>query len=398
MNTRIIPLPLVCLLAACVGAPSSEEDPSGRSAGALTAENDSPEPQVVEPVHNQTQLDPNDTYVEPSATEPLPVGARLDLRSEFQTLTTPYVVQRLTERTYYIAINVYSVTAYVGDRGVLLIDTGGHGGPDEVQALLEALRSITPLPVTAIALSHPHTDHVGNSVALKEIFPGVEVIGTKWLAEQIDLYDYPIARPTTVVRRRNGSFVFEGRRFRMVTPVPVAHTPADSYVVTPDRVMHVVDFVHAGRLTFVEASVVQNMDGLVRMLRHLAGEEGNYDYLNVGHLNVAYARDVTRALDYYHALYVTWWEVMQELSPADFVDPFEDNAGVWFRNFFDAVAERMFYKVAPEFGHVRFFELARDHASKVHENQFLHRLNTTDRTSFGQIPDFAPIAPRRTGP
>jgi hypothetical protein len=152
--------------------------------------------------------------------------------------------------------------------------------------------------------------------------------------------------------------------------------------------------VHAGRLTFIESSVVQNMDGFVMMLRHLAGEQGNYTYLNPGHLNVGYASDVTRSIDYYRALYVSWWECLQQMSIAEFVDPHEDNAAVFLRNFFDAIAERMFYKVAPEFGHVRFFEVARDHASKVHENQFLHRLNGVDPSSFGRIPDFTPIAPK----
>jgi glyoxylase-like metal-dependent hydrolase (beta-lactamase superfamily II) len=396
MKIRTLGLAVGLVFSGCVGGSPPGQEP-GSADYALEEDTGTPEPQVVHPIHNQTVLDPNDTYVEPSADEVLPVGARLDLRSEFELLLTPYVVQRLTERTYYIAINVYAVTMYVGDQGVLLIDTGGHGGPDELEALLEAVRSVTPLPITAIVLSHPHTDHVGNSVALAEMFPEAEIIGSQWLAEQIELYDYPIAYPTTIVRRRNGMFTFEGERFRMVTPAPVAHTPADSYVVTPDRVLHVVDFVHAGRLTFIEASVVQNTDGFIRMLRHLAGEVDNYDYLNPGHLNVGYASDVERSLDYYRALYGSWWEVMMEVSPESFVDPTQDNAAVWFRNFFDEVAVRMFDKVAPAFGHVRFFEVARDHASKVHENQFLHRLNATDPTSFGSMPEFTPIAPRGPG-
>lgn len=395
MKIRTLGLVVGWVLVGCGGEAAPGADPTGSAAAAVTES--APEPQEVLPVHNQTILDPDDTYVEPSAEQKLPVGARLDLRSEFDLLLTPYVVQRLTERTYYIALSVYSVTMYVGDRGVLLIDTGGHGGPEELDALMEAVRSVTPLPIKAIVLSHPHTDHVGNSVALAEMFPDAEIIGSRWLAEQIEMYDYPIAYPTKIVRQRHGIFTFEGERFRMVTPVPVAHTPADSYVVTPDRVLHVVDFVHAGRLTFIEASVVQNTDGFVRMLRHLAGEADNYDYLNPGHLNVGYASDVERSLAYYQALYGSWWSVMQEVAPEDFVDPTQDNASVWFRNFFDEVARRMFHAVAPDFGHVRFFEVARDHASKVHENQFLHRLNATDPSSLGQMPEFTPIEPRGPG-
>lgn len=352
---------------------------------------DVPEPQTVLPIFNQTQRDPTETYVAPSATQPLTIGHRLDLGSDLQLLFTPFAVQRLTDRTYFIEINLYSATAFVGDQGVLLIDCGGHGGPAEAQALIDAVASFTPLPITTLVYSHPHTDHVGNSVFLQQALPGLEIVASQWAADEIAMFGYPIATPTKTVKERNGNFKFEQWKFRMVTPVTVAHTPADSYIVTPDRVMHVVDFVHAGRLTFLEASVVQHMDGFVLFLRHLAGEEGNYDFLNPGHLNVAYPRDVTRALGYYEAMYWAWWESIQELPMEQFVDPIQDNAVVWLRNYFDAVAEKIFYKVAPAFGHIRFFEVARDHASKVHENQFLHRLNGVAPPNFGPSPAYPPV-------
>lgn len=352
-----------------------------------------PDPQVVLPVENQTLRDDGEVYVPPSATTPLPLGARVDFGSDFQVAMTPFAVQRLTQRTYFVETNLYASTVYVGDHGVLVIDCGGHGGPAEAQALLDAVASITPLPVTHLVYSHAHTDHVGNSVYLKQLLPSLEIIASRWAAQQIEMYGYPIAEPTRRVFLRRGGFFFNGQWFRMVTPVPVAHTPADSYIVTPDRVLHAVDFVHADRLSFIEASVVQNLDGFILFLRHLAGEADNYDYMNPGHLNVAYPRDVDRALGYYQALYGAWWETIQETQVPDFVTPLEDNAAIWLRNFFDAVAEKMFFKVAPAFGHVRFFEVARDHAQKVHENQFLHRLNLSDPTSFGSMPSFEPIPP-----
>lgn len=352
-----------------------------------------PDPQVVMPVENQTLRDATEVYLPPSATTPLPLGARVDLGSDFQVAQTPFAVQRLTQRTYFVETNLYASTVYVGDQGVLVIDCGGHGGPEEAQALVNAVASITPLPITHLVYSHPHTDHVGNSVFLKQMLPNLEIVASQWAAEEIATYGYPLATPTKLVRQRHGKFKFEGQDFRMVTPVPVAHTPADSYIITPDRVMHAVDFVHADRLSFIEASVVQNLDGFIRFLRHMAGEEGNYDYLNPGHMNVAYPRDVSRALAYYRTLYGAWWETIQETPPTDFVTPLEDNAAVWLRNFFDAVAEKMFHKVAPAYGDVRFFEVARDHAQKVHENQFLHRLNMADPTSFGAMPSFDPILP-----
>lgn len=364
--------------------------------GGLTsaAHGQTPQPQSVLPVYNQTQPDPTEIYSPPSATVPLTIGHRVAFGSDFQLLTqTPYAIQRLTQRTYFVELNLYSATVFVGNQGVLVIDCGGHGGPAEAQALIDAVASITPLPITHLVYSHPHTDHVGNSLYLQQALPGLKIVASRWAAEEIEMFDYPIATPTKLVWLRNGSFWFEWWRFRMVTPVTVAHTPADSYIVTPDRVLHVVDFVHAGRLTFLEASVVQNLDGFILFLRHLAGEEGNYDFLNPGHLNVAYASDVTRALEYYQALYQAWWQSLQEVPMPAYLDPTQDNAVVWLRNFFDAMSESMFHKVAPEYGHIPFFEVARDHAAKVHENQFLHRLNGVAPQAFGSMPSFDPIPP-----
>ena len=64
MHRRHSLLLLACTLAAC--APTGGGD-LGEAAGAL-GEEPLPEPQVVLPIHNQTELDPTETYVTPSAT------------------------------------------------------------------------------------------------------------------------------------------------------------------------------------------------------------------------------------------------------------------------------------------------------------------------------------------
>src|SRR5690606_18259862 len=147
-----------------------------------------PTPQVVLPVHNQTDhraAFPDEVFVTPSATTPLTPGHRLDLPGDFELFLTPWIVQRLTARTYWITVGPIQATAYVGDRGVLLIDCGGHLGAPEADAFVDAVASITPLPITHLVYSHPHTDHVGNGVYLKRRFPRLEIIASQWAADEI---------------------------------------------------------------------------------------------------------------------------------------------------------------------------------------------------------------------
>src|SRR5262245_28704735 len=75
-------------------------------------------------------------------------------------------VQKIGPDLYaYISENDASAnsTFLVGDRGILVVDTGLNS--QEGGKLLEEIRRISPLPVRWIVNTHYHPDHrVGNSV------------------------------------------------------------------------------------------------------------------------------------------------------------------------------------------------------------------------------------------
>lgn len=81
----------------------------------------------------------------------------------------------------------YSTTFYVGDKGVLLFDAPEGRG----KYLLQAIRDVTPLPVTALVYSHYHVDHIGDSPfwndEAKKEGVNLRIIASKATAEKCNL-------------------------------------------------------------------------------------------------------------------------------------------------------------------------------------------------------------------
>jgi len=398
-------------------------------------------PQSVRQVQDRTVVDLGDKVVEPSATKRLQPGQRLNIASDLallnrftdpKTASQPWIIQRLTERSYFIEIAFHAATAFIGDHGVLLIDAPNIIPPlppamaSDGERLIQAVRTITDKPITRMIYSHPHQDHVGGAGQLRAALgKDFSIIGTKWALSAIRRYGLPLPEPDIIIRDRVAKYAFEDNpefTFRIVTPEPAAHTTADSYIITPDRVMHVTDVIHPMRFPTAVNGGITSQEGWVRLLRYVAGEKENYDFINPGHENVAYHEDVQLTIDFFKAMYDKWWE-LTTLSPAaapeagagnpqpaansilEFVTvegvP-QDNTVVWLQNYWDAMAERMLIGNGPVKGvlheHPRFnqvpnIEAGRDHAAAVNDDVYLNRYSPTTPPS---VPSFDPLPPPRS--
>lgn len=406
-------------------------------------------PQQIDPIVNFTASKDADheVFVGPihSSSSELPPDVRLEVPDSdvayllgspagppgAATVPQPYV-QLLRGRTYVVMYNVFQSLVYKGDHGLLMIDCGGHFGPAERQRILAGLAEIggwdsatevgSGLPLHTLVITHPHADHCGNSLFFRETFPGLRIVASAWYDDEVRLNHLPLARPTRIIHRRFGGFHFEGEWFTMNTPVRTAHTTADSYIITPDKVLMAVDIVQADRLPFLEISVTRDLFGYIQLLRYLAGEAaaGNWEVASWGHFNVGYPRDVQLTLDYIETLFGAWTFAFLGNPIESFLDPenpaSETNIAVPLRNFFDKVAADMSLAIAdlpqpsrPErtWGETRFFELVRDHADQVHQLRFLSLFNswefeqalaTGDPNAVvaliaSRVPDFDPIPP-----
>jgi glyoxylase-like metal-dependent hydrolase (beta-lactamase superfamily II) len=400
-------------------------------------------PQQVHQIRDQTTVafDVGKDGVTPSAVRRLVPGKRLNVVSDLEllnrytdpaTAAQPWLIQRLTERTYFIELAFHSVTAFVGDHGVLIIDAPNVIPPlppsnaSDGERLVQAIRTFTDKPVTRLIYTHPHQDHVGGAGYLDEALgDGFRIIGTKWMTAAIRRYGLPLPEPEIVIRDRVATYVFEDNpafTFRIVTPEPAAHTTADSYVITPDRVLHVTDIIHPLRLPTAINGGVTSQEGWVRMLRYVAGERDNYDFINPGHENVAYFDDVQLTIDFFRSLYDKWWELTlhqpgaaegaganpQQVMPNGIMaftaveGVLQDNTVVWLRNYWDAMAERMLTGYGPiqgvlsrfpRFNKVPNVEAGRDHAAAVNDDVYLYRYSPTGTRN---VPSFEPLPPPKS--
>jgi glyoxylase-like metal-dependent hydrolase (beta-lactamase superfamily II) len=99
----------------------------------------------------------NATYVEPSADIALTPGHKIgDLLR--RNMTQPFVLQRLTQRSWWVQSFNYGTVSYVGDRGVLIFDTL-EGVYDNIA---RAVASVTDKSIIAAVYPHYHADHIGD--------------------------------------------------------------------------------------------------------------------------------------------------------------------------------------------------------------------------------------------
>lgn len=354
--------------------------------------------QTCMPIATYTDPVPGETYVEPSTSRLLKVDERVLLPL---ALTPQEIhIQRLTPRTYWIWVNVYTVTLYVGNTGLLLIDA-----PDvlPIPQFLEAIKQVSPLPLTTLVYTHAHVDHVGSTGrlqdALKQQGMDLRIIASEQCVREIKRYKNSVRMPTEVVPSTRNTFTFEGHIFKHVTPSDWAHSGADSYIITPDGVAMIVDFFYPGYLPLAEVSGVQNMTGYIEALRHLSGED--WQYANLGHANVGYKKDLSQTLEYLEDLYNAAYEIWPGFAPEGLVPFYAGNhVGVMIRNLFDMAVQQMALSVKDKWSHLPHWEVARDHAAKVLWDFSLNYDYTSAREigdKLRAMPDFDPIPCSKSG-
>jgi glyoxylase-like metal-dependent hydrolase (beta-lactamase superfamily II) len=236
----------------------------------------------------------NARYVAPSATVELAPDAKIEHLFTLNT-TKPYVLQKLTQRSYFFQAGNYATTFYVGDHGVLLFDPlQGQGGK-----ILQAIASVTKLPVTAIVYSHGHADHIGDAKLILDasIAAGVKrvrVIASTQTADKLKFLGSHLPAAKETVTWPSGSFSFEGLTVRLHGFVRAAHTDdAAGWLLVSEHVLHLPDLVNPDQPPFWRFAGSETYVYYRANLQEVSALD--WVFLNGGHGNVGSKKD----LDFY---------------------------------------------------------------------------------------------------
>ena len=232
-------------------------------------------------------------YVEPSAEIPLQPGQRVSHLFP-RSVLEEYVLQRLTERTYWVSRHFYGSLFYVGKRGVLLLDPF-QGAAD---SLLKAIGSVTSLPVTAICYSHFHADHIGGARKLVGALPAApRVIASEHTAVWMERFGSDLPRPTDILRWPDGAVDFDGIELRLRGLPRPGHSPDHAvYLLVEERIGHSADLINIDQLPF---GGFAGQDPLVLFKPNLQfARDLEFDWFCGGHGNIGEKSDFAFYINY----------------------------------------------------------------------------------------------------
>ena len=232
-------------------------------------------------------------YVEPSAEIPLQPGQRVSHLFP-RSVLEEYVLQRLTERTYWVSRHFYGSLFYVGKRGVLLLDPF-QGAAD---SLLKAIGSVTSLPVTAICYSHFHADHIGGARELVGALPAApRVITSEHTALWMERFGSDLPRPTDILPWPDGAVDFDGIELRLRGLPRPGHSPDHAvYLLVEERIGHSADLINIDQLPF---GGFAGQDPLVLFKPNLQfARDLEFDWFCGGHGNIGEKSDFAFYINY----------------------------------------------------------------------------------------------------
>lgn len=226
----------------------------------------------------------NASYVESSVKKIISPSDKLNNLFE-RNMSQPYILQKIGERTYYVQRYFYSTTFYVGDKGVLLFDAPEGRG----KYLLQAIRDVTPLPVTALVYSHYHVDHIGDSPfwndEAKKEGVNLRIIASKATAEKMQFMNSRLPVATQVLSKKDDQFKFEKQTIELHRFVKAGHTDDHSvWLLKQEKVAHSPDLLNPDQLPMMGFAVSDTLvyhDSNLRQVEML-----DWKYFIGGHGNI----------------------------------------------------------------------------------------------------------------
>ncbi|EPL6121606.1 TPA: MBL fold metallo-hydrolase [Escherichia coli] len=292
----------------------------------------------------------NASYVEPSAEKIISPSDKLNNLFE-RNMSQPYILQKIGERTYYVQRYFYSTTFYVGDKGVLLFDAPEGRG----KYLLQAIRDVTPLPVTALVYSHYHVDHIGDSPfwndEAKKEGVNLRIIASKATAEKMQFMNSRLPVATQVLSKKDDQFKFEKQTIELHRFVKAGHTDDHSvWLLKQEKVAHSPDLLNPDQLPMMGFAVSDTLvyhDSNLRQVEML-----DWKYFIGGHGNIGSHDDFKFQRQFLNDLRDTTIKVRKEDSFGKFMNKTANNHADFARAQREAIIKKVTEVLRPKYGHM----------------------------------------------
>ncbi|HAY2852452.1 TPA: MBL fold metallo-hydrolase [Escherichia coli] len=292
----------------------------------------------------------NASYVEPSAEKIISPSDKLNNFFE-RNMSQPYILQKIGERTYYVQRYFYSTTFYVGDKGVLLFDAPEGRG----KYLLQAIRDVTPLPVTALVYSHYHVDHIGDSPfwndEAKKEGVNLRIIASKATAEKMQFMNSRLPVATQVLSKKDDQFKFEKQTIELHRFVKAGHTDDHSvWLLKQEKVAHSPDLLNPDQLPMMGFAVSDTLvyhDSNLRQVEML-----DWKYFIGGHGNIGSHDDFKFQRQFLNDLRDTTIKVRKEESFGKFMNKTANNHADFARAQREAIIKKVTEVLRPKYGHM----------------------------------------------
>lgn len=292
----------------------------------------------------------NASYVEPSAEKIISPSDKLNNLFE-RNMSQPYILQKIGERTYYVQRYFYSTTFYVGDKGVLLFDAPEGRG----KYLLQAIRDVTPLPVTALVYSHYHVDHIGDSPfwndEAKKEGVNLRIIVSKATAEKMQFMNSRLPVATQVLSKKDDQFKFEKQTIELHRFVKAGHTDDHSvWLLKQEKVAHSPDLLNPDQLPMMGFAVSDTLvyhDSNLRQVEML-----DWKYFIGGHGNIGSHDDFKFQRQFLNDLRDTTIKVRKEESFGKFMNKTANNHADFARAQREAIIKKVTEVLRPKYGHM----------------------------------------------
>ncbi|EEQ3135662.1 TPA: MBL fold metallo-hydrolase [Escherichia coli] len=292
----------------------------------------------------------NASYVEPSVKKIISPSDKVNNLFE-RNMSQPYILQKIGERTYYVQRYFYSTTFYVGDKGVLLFDAPEGRG----KYLLQAIRDVTPLPVTALVYSHYHVDHIGDSPfwndEAKKEGVNLRIIASKATAEKMQFMNSRLPVATQVLSKKDDQFKFEKQTIELHRFVKAGHTDDHSvWLLKQEKVAHSPDLLNPDQLPMMGFAVSDTLvyhDSNLRQVEML-----DWKYFIGGHGNIGSHDDFKFQRQFLNDLRDTTIKVRKEESFGKFMNKTANNHADFARAQREAIIKKVTEVLRPKYGHM----------------------------------------------